>query len=104
MRVSGLRYRTKSFLKIRNQQGILSAVSYLSNQVVVDFFRTVHRIYVNLRTEDGLYLKDVDVGRMYLSVNDPGISRQLAKNKSRESGLVELIREEIELGMVGDVG
>jgi len=56
--------------------------------------------FAKLRSRNGLFLKKIQSSKMYLDINDPGISKELLLTGVHEKRTTDLIKSELEEGMV----
>ena len=85
--------------------GLRLAGHQLMRRASSDLYGAVRRFQAHLRSKNGFVLRDIHDYKMWLPLNDPGLSRELIRNGTREPALTRLMHEELERGMVGvDIG
>ena len=89
----GLRSQSSTLLRTIRQEGLAVGV-----ETVRHYLR--YRLYRRFQINGGLLLRQVQGSKMYLDVNDKGMSRDLAIRGSREPIHTEIIKREMEEGMV----
>ncbi len=89
----GLRSQSSTLLRTIRQEGLAVGVETVRRYLM---YRLYHRFQIN----GGLLLREVQGSKMYLDVNDKGISRDLAIRGVREPIHTEIIKRELGEGMV----
>jgi FkbM family methyltransferase len=93
--------KVKNIYKKRGAVGLLDGVWWRIKNTPRSFIRTLHPkvLYYKLVAKNGLIIKDTVGGKMFLDVNDLGLSRYLMLDKIREKGATMQIMKELKEGM-----
>ena len=97
----------KRFVTILGQEGLSVALRTLCNFLANEYFKLKYRLLVRYYTifHRGLILREIAGNKMYLSVNDSGLSRELLLHNIREPLQTRLVKQLVKPGMtVLDIG
>jgi len=89
----GLRSQSSALLRTIRQEGLAVGVETVRRYLT-------YRLYRRFQINGGLLLREVQGSKMYLDVNDKGMSRDLAIRGVREPIHTKIIKRELEEGMV----
>lgn len=93
-----LKSKSSILLRTIRQKGLLTGAKTVRNFLI-------YWLYKKFQINGGLLLKKIQGSRMYLDVNDPGLSKGLAIHGVREEIHTKIIKRELEEGMtVVDIG
>ncbi|WP_458207728.1 FkbM family methyltransferase [Haladaptatus sp. NG-SE-30] len=107
--MSNLRQNATRLVEIANEDGIGEippAVSrWWTEHAYPELRDKLHYEYVKLKSDSNYVVREFDGYQMYLSLGDPGLSKQLILDGSREETAMALFKSELKEGMtVVDVG
>ena len=99
-------YKMSRFYNIVKNEGFMSGMKKIKRHKMFKKVKEAFLLsYVKLQASNGLFLKTVQGSKMYLDLSDPGISKELLLTGVHEKRTTDLIKNELEEGMiVVDIG
>ena len=94
-------YKMSRFYNIVKNEGFMSGIKKIKRHKMFKKVKEAFLLsYAKLQASNGLFLKTVQGSKMYLDLSDPGISKELLLTGVHEKRTTDLIKNELEEGMV----
>jgi len=88
--------RGKKLIRIVREGGVIEGVRATRSFITKE---KLFLLYLQLRSKNGLILREIQGSKMYLDISDPGISRELLFKGVHEELATRILRQEIKSGM-----